>query len=102
MNDSRRDGAMPRSGMPDRTPDKDRAARPIQVAVVEGESLADPQAGASKQHDQRSKSVAIGSLADRGPAPSLATGWFCPFARKGAFACAARAGQGRAPRDGPV
>jgi hypothetical protein len=32
---------------------------------VEGEPLADPQAGAPEQHDQRSKSVAIGSHANR-------------------------------------
>ena len=47
------------------SPDEDRAARSIEVALVQGERFADSQAGTPEQNDQRSKSVAVGSVTDR-------------------------------------
>ena len=45
-------------------PDKHRAARAVEVALLERERLADPQPGTPEQDDQRAESLAVGAVAD--------------------------------------
>jgi hypothetical protein len=46
------------------TPDEHGAAGSVEVAFLESERFADPQAGAPEQHDQRAKPPAVGTVAD--------------------------------------
>jgi hypothetical protein len=46
-------------------PNEHGAAAAVKVALLEGERLADPQARAPEQHDQRAEPVTVGVLADR-------------------------------------
>jgi hypothetical protein len=46
-------------------PDEDRAARSVEIALMNSKRLADPQPGTPEQHDQRPKSMAVGAVTDR-------------------------------------
>ena len=46
------------------TPHEHRTARAIQIALLQSERFADPQASASEQHYQRTKSVTVGTVPD--------------------------------------
>jgi hypothetical protein len=46
-------------------PDEDRAAVAVEVALLDGERFADPQAGTAEQHDQRPESMAVSAVTGR-------------------------------------
>src|ERR1700729_269259 len=47
------------------TPDQHTAAGPVEVALLEQERFADPESGAPRQHNQRTKSLTVGTVTDR-------------------------------------
>jgi hypothetical protein len=47
------------------TSDQYSAARPVEVALLKRERFTDPQSGTPQQHNQRTKSVTVGAVADR-------------------------------------
>jgi hypothetical protein len=47
------------------TPDEHCTASAVEVALPQSEGFADPQPGASEQHDQNAESVAVSAVADR-------------------------------------